>query len=189
MLDSIKAWIISILIAAFIVNIVNMILPSSKLKSYINLVLNFIFIFIAINPVINFFSDGTSLEDKLLKTYTKYNQQYVDSMNSLAKDTGGKSIKSGYEDGLKSILELKLDEYGYELEDIELDGSDVSKVKVKEKNSNKEEKKDIQSSEGEKDKQVFKESSNNEDKKSKDEVKKSLVDILDISIENIEIDK
>lgn len=110
-------------------------------------------------------------------------------MNSLAKDTGGKSIKSGYEDGLKSILELKLDEYGYELEDIELDGSDVSKVKVKEKNSNKEEKKDIQSSEGEKDKQVFKESSNKEDKKSKDEVKKSLVDILDISIENIEIDK
>ncbi|WGX75802.1 stage III sporulation protein AF [Paraclostridium bifermentans] len=140
MLESIKAWIISILIAAFIVNIVNMILPSSKLKSYINVVLNFIFIFIAINPVINFFSDGTSLEDKLLKTYTKYNQQYVDSMNSLAKDTGGKSIKSGYEDGLKSILELKLDEYGYELEDIELDGSDVSKVKVKEKNSNKEEK-------------------------------------------------
>ncbi|MCU9813770.1 stage III sporulation protein AF [Paraclostridium sp. AKS73] len=55
MLESIKAWIISILIAAFIVNIVNMILPSSKLKSYINLVLNFIFIFIAINPVINFF--------------------------------------------------------------------------------------------------------------------------------------
>ncbi|MCU9813771.1 hypothetical protein [Paraclostridium sp. AKS73] len=70
-------------------------------------------------------------------------------MNSLAKDTGGKSIKSGYEDGLKSILELKLDEYGYELEDIELDGSDVSKVKVKE-NSNKEEKRTIQSSEGEK---------------------------------------
>ncbi|MEN2258236.1 stage III sporulation protein AF [Paraclostridium benzoelyticum] len=91
MLESIKAWIISILIAAFIVNIVNMILPSSKLKSYINLVLNFIFIFIAINPVINFFSDGTSLEDKLLKTYTKYNQQYVDSMNSLAKDTGEKA--------------------------------------------------------------------------------------------------
>ena len=86
------------------------------------------------------------------------------------------------------ILKLKLEEYGYELEDIELDGSDVSKVKVKEKNSNNEGKKDIQSSEGEKDKQVFKESSNDKDIKSKDEVKKSLVDILDISIENIEID-
>lgn len=188
MLESIKTWIISILIAAFIVNIVNMILPSSKIKSYINLVLNFIFIFIVINPIINFFSDGISLEDKLLKTYTKYNEQYIDSMNSLAKDTGKKSIKSGYEDGLKSVIQLKLDEYGYELEDIELDGANIGKVKVKEKNSNKEEKKDIQSSEGEKEKQVFKESSNNNEIKSKDEVKKSLVDILDISVENIEID-
>ena len=46
MLESVKTWIVSILIAAFIVNIVNMVLPSSKIKSYINLVLNFIFIFI-----------------------------------------------------------------------------------------------------------------------------------------------
>ena len=188
MLDGIKTWIISILIAAFIVNIVNMILPSSKIKSYINLVLNFIFIFIIINPVINFFSDGISLEDKLLKTYTKYNQQYVDSINSLSQNIGGKSIKCGYEDGIKSILKLKLEEYGYELEDIDLDGSYVNKIKVKEKNSNKTEKKYIQSSKDEKDKQVFKESSNDKCIKSKDEVKKSLVDILDISIKNIEID-
>ncbi|MGL5642773.1 MAG: stage III sporulation protein AF [Paraclostridium sp.] len=185
MLESVKAWIISVLVAAFIVNIVNMVLPSSKIKSYINLVLNFIFIFIVINPIINFFSDGISLEDRLLKTYTKYNQEYIDSMNKLSKNTGDESLKSGYEDGLKNILELKLEEYGYELEDIELDGADISKVKVKEKDSNKEEKKDIQSTESEKDKQVFKENSNN---KSKDEIKESLVDILDISIENIEID-
>ena len=185
MLVNIKTWIVGVLVAAFIVNIVNMILPSSKLKSYINLVLSFIFIFIAINPIVSFFSDGINLEDKLLKTYTKYNQKYIDSMNSLSKDSGQKSIKSGYEDGLKNILKLKLDEYGYELEDINLDGYDISKVKIREKNSNNKEKKDIQSSKGENDRQVFKESSS--DKQSKEKIKKSLVDILDISIENIEI--
>ena len=47
MLGSIRSWIVSILLAAFIVNIVNMILPSSKIKPYINLVLNFLFVFIA----------------------------------------------------------------------------------------------------------------------------------------------
>ena len=100
MLESVKTWIVSILIAAFIVNIVNMVLPSSKIKSYINLVLNFIFIFIVISPVIDFFSENISLEDRLLKTYTKYNQDYIESMNNLSKDVGNTSIKSGYEDGL-----------------------------------------------------------------------------------------
>lgn len=185
MLESVKSWIVSILIAAFIVNIVNMVLPSSKIKSYINLVLNFIFIFIVITPIINFFSDGISLEDRILKTYTKYNQEYIDSMNKLSKDTGNESLKSGYEEGIKSILQLKLDEYGYELEDIDVDGKDINKVKVKEKSSNEGKTKNIQSSNDEEDKQVFNEESNG---KSKTDMKESLVDILDISIENIEID-
>lgn len=185
MLESVKSWIVSILIAAFIVNIVNMVLPSSKIKSYINLVLNFIFIFIVITPIINFFSDGISLEDRILKTYTKYNQEYIDSMNKLSKDTGNESLKSGYEEGIKSILQLKLDEYGYELEDIDVDGNDINKVKVKEKSSNECKTKNVQSSNDEEDKQVFNEESNG---KSKTEMKESLVDILDISIENIEID-
>ena len=46
MLESIKTWIVTVLIGAFIVNIVDMILPSSKIKPYINLVVNFIFVFI-----------------------------------------------------------------------------------------------------------------------------------------------
>ena len=185
MLESVKSWIVSILIAAFIVNIVNMVLPSSKIKSYINLVLNFIFIFIVITPIINFFSDGISLEDRILKTYTKYNQEYIDSMNKLSKDTGNESLKSGYEEGIKSILQLKLDEYGYELEDIDVDGKDINKVKVKEKSSNECKTKNVQSSNDEEDKQVFNEESNG---KSKTDMKESLVDILDISIENIEMD-
>ena len=36
MLESIKTWIVTVLIGAFIVNIVDMILPSSKIKPYIN---------------------------------------------------------------------------------------------------------------------------------------------------------
>lgn len=185
MLDSIKAWIVSILIGAFIVNIVNMVLPSSKIKSYINVVLNFIFIFIVISPVINFFTEGISLEDKLLKSYTKYNQEYAESVKRLSNNTGDKSIKVGYEEGLKNVLKIKLEEYGYELEDINFNGEDISKIKLKEKDSNKNIKEDIQSTKDEEDKQVFKESSQD---KSKDEIKESLVNVLDISIETIEID-
>ena len=103
MLESIKTWIVTVLIGAFIVNIVDMILPSSKIKPYINLVVNFIFVFIILTPIANFFSKDMSLEDKILKYMSEYNKQYVDSVNGLADKTGNNSLSKGYEDGLKDI--------------------------------------------------------------------------------------
>lgn len=195
MLESLRAWIITILIGAIIVSIVDMILPKTKLKPYIKLVVNFIFVFIVITPIISFFNGNISLEDKILKLMHNYNQDYIESSNKLASQTGKDSLVSGYEDGLKQVLELKLGEYGYELEDIEFDGADINNIKLKEKNnSNKNEKEDIQSIENEKTEQVFKEDeSQKQEKKAelkldKDELKEDLVKILDVSIETIEID-
>lgn len=194
MLESIKTWIVTILIGAFIVNIVDMILPSSKIKPYINLVINFIFVFIILTPIVNFFSKDMSLEDKILKYMNDYNKQYVDSINELADKTGNNSLSKGYEDGLKEVLELKLDEYGYELDEIEIEGNEIGKITVKEKNnSNKSENEDIQSKENEKSQQVFNEKDSQQNTKHsldlrEDELKKDLVKILDVSIEAIEID-
>lgn len=194
MLDNIKMWIVTILIGAFIVNIVDMILPSSKLKPYINLVVNFIFVFIVLTPIIGLFSKNISLEDTILKSIGKYNKEYVDSINELADKTGHNSLSKGYEDGLKEVLELKLGEYGYELKDMEFNGSDIENIKIKEKNSNKSEKEDIQSKEKENLKQAFKDKDQKEVKEEhelnldSDKLKKDLVKILDVSIEDIEID-
>lgn len=194
MLDNIKMWIVTILIGAFIVNIVDMILPSSKLKPYINLVVNFIFVFIVLTPIIGLFSKNISLEDTILKSIGKYNKEYVDSINELAGKTGHDSLSKGYEDGLKEVLELKLGEYGYELKDMEFNGSDIENIKIKEKNSNKSEKEDIQSKEKENLKQAFKDKDQKEVKEEhelnldSDKLKKDLVKILDVSIDDIEID-
>lgn len=194
MLDNIKMWIVTILIGAFIVNIVDMILPSSKLKPYINLVVNFIFVFIVLTPIIGLFSKNISLEDTILKSIGKYNKEYVDSINELADKTGHNSLSKGYEDGLKEVLELKLGEYGYELKDMEFNGSDIENIKIKEKNSNKSEKEDIQSKEKENLKQAFKDKDQKEVKEEHElnldsnKLKKDLVKILDVSIDDIEID-
>ena len=194
MLESIKTWIVTILIGAFIVNIVDMILPSSKIKPYINLVINFIFVFIILTPIVNFFSKDMSLEDSVLKYMTEYNKQYVDTINGLADRTGNNNLSKGYEDGLKEVLKLKLNEYGYELDELEIKGNKIGKITVKDKNnSNKSENEDIQSKENEKSQQVFNE--NDEQKNTKhsldlneDNLKEDLVKILDVSIEAIEID-
>lgn len=194
MLENIKNWIVTILIGAFIVNIVDMILPSSKLKPYINLVVNFIFVFIVLTPIINFFSKDMSLDNRILKSMTEYSKQYVDSSNQLAQKTGNSSLTKGYEDGLNEVLKLKLNEYGYELDEIELNGNKIEKITVKDKNnSNKNQNEDIQSKENEKAQQVFNEDDEQQNSKhsidlNKDKLKEDLVKILDVSIEAIQID-
>lgn len=192
MLDSIKMWIATILVGAFIVNIVDMILPSSKLKPYINIVLNFIFVFIALTPIINLFSKDISLEDRVLKYMSSYNKEYVDSVNELADKTGNNSLTKGYEDGVKQVLQLKLDEYGYKLEDIKFKGSNIENIKLK-NNSNKSVEEDIQFNENEKSQQVFKDkgtsdNSSQELNLSEENLKDNLIEILDVSIETIQID-
>ncbi|WP_024620737.1 stage III sporulation protein AF [Metaclostridioides mangenotii] len=190
MFESVKLWIVSVLIGAFIVNIVDMLLPKSSIKPYINLVLNFIFVFIVITPVVNFFSNNISMEDRILKSMNEYNKKYEDSSNYLAKETGTtSSLSSGYEESLREVIKLKLDEYGYDLEDIELDGSKINNIKIKEKNSNKESQTNIESSEKENSKEVFNKKDVHELKLNQDKLKDDLVKVLDVSVETIHIDK
>ena len=117
----------------------------------------------------------------------KYNKEYADSINKLSNKTGSKSLINSYENGLKDILKLKLDEYGYEVDDIDFNGTDINNIKIKEKNSNKNKNEDIQS------KQVFEDKNEKSDDKhelnlEKNKIKEDLVKILDVSIETIEID-
>ena len=134
-MDEIKSWIICILIGAFIINIVDMVLPESKLKPYINLVCNFIFIFIVISPIVSFLSSGDSFEDKLLKSMNNYNEKYVETNKDLADGNNNFDLNKEYQNNLKTVLQLKLDEYGYELEDIDFDGTDIESLKIKEKDN------------------------------------------------------
>ena len=163
-----------------------MILPDNKMKPYINLVCNFIFVFMIISPLVSLFSNNMSLEDTILKKMSDYSKMYVDSYNDLAGKTNNENLSKGYEDGLKNVLQLKLDEYGYELEDLKINGSEIETIRIKEKNSNNENKKDIQSNDKEKETGVFK--SKNELNLKKDKLKEDLIKVLDISIEDIEID-
>lgn len=164
---------------------VDMILPNTKTKPYINLVCNFIFVFMIISPVVSLFSNNMSLEDTILKKMSDYSKMYVDSYNDLAGKTNNENLNKGYEDGLKSVLQLKLDEYGYELEDLQINGSEIEAIKIKEKNSNNDNKEDIQSNDTQ-DEEVFRSKSELNLKESK--LKEDLINVLDISIEDIEID-
>lgn len=162
-----------------------MILPKTTVKPYINLVCNFIFVFMIISPLVNIFSNNMSLEDTILRKMSDYSKVYVDSYNDLVQKTNNENLSKGYEEGLKNVLQLKLDEYGYELENLKINGSDIETIKIKEKNSNNDNNEDIQSNDT-KEEEVFKNKSELNLKESK--LKEDLIKVLDISIEDIEID-
>ena len=198
----IKNWIICILIGAFIVNIVDMVLPESKLKPYINLVCNFIFIFIVISPIVSFLSSGDSLEDKLLKSMNNYNEKYVETNKDLADGNNNFDLNKEYQNNLKTVLQLKLDEYGYELEDIDFDGTDIESLKIKEKDNQNNlnlsnQKNNSESKENNTDKnnntnqtkssEVFRNSTTTKTQ-NENNLKNDLIKILEVSIDKIEID-
>ena len=198
----IKNWVICILIGAFIVNIVDMVLPESKLKPYINLVCNFIFIFIVISPIVSFLSSGDSLEDKLLKSMNNYNEKYVETNKDLADGNNNFDLNKEYQNNLKTVLQLKLDEYGDELEDIDFDGTDIESLKIKEKDNQNNlnlsnQKNNSESKENNTDKnnntnqnkssEVFRNSTTNKTQ-NENNLKNDLIKILEVSIDKIEID-
>lgn len=179
-----------------------MVLPESKLKPYINLVCNFIFIFIVISPIVSFLSSGDSLEDKLLKSMNNYNEKYVETNKDLADGNNNFDLNKEYQNNLKTVLQLKLDEYGYELEDIDFDGTDIESLKIKEKDNQNNlnlsnQKNNFESKENNTDKnnntnqnkssEVFKNSTTNK-KQNENNLKNDLIKILEVSIDKIEID-
>ncbi len=192
------------MIGAFIINIVDMVLPESKLKPYINLVCNFIFIFIVISPIVSFFSVDELLENKILKSMTDYNERYIESNKELANGNNSFNLDNEYQNNLKGVLQMKLDEYGYELEDIDFDGTDIESLKIKEKNSeqdlnlsqnksdsqenkiNKDDKNKESKSKGT-DSEVFKNDTRNKSE-NEDKLKNDLIKILEVSIDKIKID-
>ena len=168
-----------------------MVLPESKLKPYINLVCNFIFIFIVISPIVSFLSSGDSLEDKLLKSMNNYNEKYVETNKDLADGNNNFDLNKEYQNNLKTVLQLKLDEYGYELEDIDFDGTDIESLKIKEKdnqnNLNLSNQKNNSESKENKSSEVFRNSTTNKTQ-NENNLKNDLIKILEVSIDKIEID-
>lgn len=173
----IKEWIICILIGAFIVNIVNMLLPNTKLKPYINLVTSFIFVFIVVSPVVSLLSGEGVFEDKILEYINSYNEKYLEYSSSICGEEENLSLNREYEENLKRVLSLKLDEYGYKLEDIDIEGTDIKNIRIKDE-------KNKATSNSEDDVEAFNEIREKDEKDLQDD----LIRIFKVSIDKIEID-
>jgi stage III sporulation protein AF len=63
MVDFLKNWIINIVTIVMVVVLLEIILPSGKMKKYVSLVTGFIIMIAIINPFVGIFGKGFNIED------------------------------------------------------------------------------------------------------------------------------
>lgn len=185
-MDALKEWMSTILIAAFIINLIDLVLPSGNLKPYINLVLSFILILIIVTPLADLLKKDMSLEDSILKEYNEFEYKYNQKLMSFDNNIDKNKIKENYSSYLKESVNIKLKEYGYEVKDIDLENNEIKNLVIKEtksnKNSNNEQGREIKLKENENYKETF--NGKTEDQK---HIKNEINKIFKVSIEKIQI--
>lgn len=114
MIEFLKTWANQIVVAVIIVTIFEMLLPSGNNKKYIKMIIGLYVLFTIIQPIITRFT-GNSLEISNFN-YEKYFDEYIlETSTEEFEDNNSKLIKQAYIDNIKSDIETKIKQKGYEI--------------------------------------------------------------------------
>lgn len=126
MIEWLRTWANQIIIAIIIAVIFEMIIPNSKNKKYIKMVINLYVLFVLINPIISEFTDIDSLD------LSKYDYEKYISQNTIevSSNKSEEIIKSTFEKSIKEDIQRKLKEQGYKVKSISIniDNSNYGKI-------------------------------------------------------------
>ena len=118
MIKFLSNWIGQIAIAVIIVSIFEMILPKGNLKKYIKVILGIYIIYCLISPFVNknklFDLDNINIE--------KYTTSNITQSN-LNQESMDERLETLYIDELEKNINIKLNEYGYEIYKCKIDAN------------------------------------------------------------------
>ena len=132
MIEWLKSWTNSIIVAVIIAVIFELIIPNGNNKKYIKMVINLYVLYVIINPLISKFTGLNGIEINA-KDYEKYfkGENVIETSVSLNSD---KLINSTAEITLKNNITNKLKENGYNVTNISInidkESGQINKVKI-----------------------------------------------------------
>lgn len=120
MIDFLKDWIFNIVTLAVFITIIELLIPSGKVKKYINLISGFILLIALINPFLKLIDKGIDFKMFQISNSNFLDRSELAANSKLLEDKQNKEIAEVYrkkiigelEDGLKStegIADLKAD--------------------------------------------------------------------------------
>lgn len=112
-------WAQGIIIAIIVGTIIEMILPNGNNKKYVKTVIGVYILFVIVSPVVTALTGDVDFSNLL--DYEQYiNSSTYQVSNNIAV-TNGENIENIYKQKIKEDLEIKLEDKGYILENINMD--------------------------------------------------------------------
>ncbi len=105
MMDFLKSWVLNIVALGLLIVIFEIIVPSGKIKKFINLVAGFILIIAVINPFVTFFSKGFSFKDIQLTDSNVMDQKEMEQQSKNVDDKQKQQIVEVYRSKIKKRIE------------------------------------------------------------------------------------
>lgn len=114
MITFLKTWTNQIIVAVIIATILEMILPNGNNKKYVKMIIGIYVLFTIIQPIItNAMGDNLEILDFNYEKY--FNEDVLESSSQNFEDNNSKLIEQAYIDNIKSDIETKIKQKGYEV--------------------------------------------------------------------------
>jgi stage III sporulation protein AF len=104
-LEFLKSWVLNIVILAVLIVLLEMLVPSGKIKKFINLVTGFVLVIAIITPFLNFFKSGIDLKEFQIANRNFINRKEIENNSKIMNERQMKQITETYRNKIIDQLE------------------------------------------------------------------------------------
>lgn len=203
MIEIIKGWIINIVTIIILISFLEILMPDSKMKKYINLILGFIVMLVILGPIIDALNNNGDLEQDVFMISGELSKNEYAFINSNIENRQAEQLAALYKERIKNDIvyrvesryDVKVTEVYIELEDnTKEEIGEIKKLELSVTNKNGELKEDTipivkidVSNEEINESNINNENVNDINVNLKKKIKEDISDIYNMSESNVEI--
>lgn len=105
MIEFLKSWVMNIITLVMVIVLLEILVPSGKIKKFVDLVSGFILIIAIINPVLSAINKGVDLEEIQISSSNFLDKRAIETNSKILKDKQMKQIAQSYRSKLIQQIE------------------------------------------------------------------------------------
>lgn len=105
MIEFLKSWVMNIITLVMVIVLLEILVPSGKIKKFVDLVSGFILIIAIINPVLSAISKGVNFEEIQISSSNFLDKKAIETNSKILKDKQMKQIAQSYRSKLIQQIE------------------------------------------------------------------------------------
>lgn len=109
MIEAIKGWIINIVIVIILLSFLEILMPDSKMKKYINLILGFIVMLVILGPIIEVLNSTDNLQDDVFIISSELNKKEYSFVSSNIENKQMNQLKALYKDRIRQDIAYRVE--------------------------------------------------------------------------------